>query len=90
MHLCTFSFAIPTDTVASYLIIISTHSQVPEVPIVPEVMIFGFAGSFFGLLLSPYCPRFRLPCTTSTDTCFVDAACIHQTNKVLMQRGQQG
>jgi len=59
-------------------------------PLGPWVMIFGFAGSFFGLLLSPYCPRFRLPCTTSTDTCFVDAACIHQTNKVLMQRGING
>jgi hypothetical protein len=44
-------------------------------------MLFGFLGTLLGLLLSPYVSCFN------RDMCFVDAACIHQTNKTLMQRG---
>ena len=50
-------------------------------PQCPQVMIFGFFGSFLGLALSPYLSMGK------RDMCFVDAACIHQTNKALMQRG---
>lgn len=40
----------------------------------------------FGMILSPYCPS---PCG-SVDMCFIDVACIHQTDKKLMQRGIRG
>ncbi|CAL1158856.1 unnamed protein product [Cladocopium goreaui] len=53
-------------------------------PLGPWVMLFGFLGTLLGLLLSPYVSCFN------RDMCFVDAACIHQTNKTLMQRGING
>ncbi len=50
----------------------------------PWIMVFGLVGTFTGLLLSPYRPG------QQGDVCFIDAACIHQTNIDLMQRGIQG
>jgi len=57
-----------------------------DCPLGPWSMVFGSFGTLFGLLLSPYCPS---PCR-SVDMCFIDAACIHQTDKQLMQRGIRG
>lgn len=53
-------------------------------PTGPWIMIFGLVGTFMGLLLSPYRPG------QQGDVCFIDAACIHQTNTELMQRGIRG
>jgi len=52
-------------------------------PTGPWIMIFGLVGTFMGLLLSPYRPQ-------QGDVCFIDAACIHQTNIELMHRGIRG
>ena len=54
-------------------------------PLGPWVMIFGSFGIILGLLLSPYCPRCK-----PSDMCFIDAACVHQTDPNLMKRGIHG
>lgn len=56
-------------------------------PVGPWAMIFGFLGTCLGLFLSPYC-SFR--CQRAADLCFIDAACIHQTDAALMHRGIRG
>ena len=60
--------------------------SLPEVcPLGPWVLIFGSFGTVLGLLLSPYCPRCK-----PNDMCFIDAACVHQTDPNLMKRGIHG
>ena len=54
-------------------------------PLGPWVLIFGSFGTVLGLLLSPYCPRCK-----PNDMCFIDAACVHQTDPNLMKRGIHG
>ena len=49
------------------------------------VAVFGAFGALVGLALSPYCPRCQ-----PMDTCFIDAACVHQTDEELMKRGIHG
>ena len=48
-------------------------------------MILGTFGTLVGLMLSPYCPRCK-----PMDTCFIDAACVHQADETLMKRGIHG
>eukprot|EP00435_Cladocopium_sp_Y103_P027697 s4619_g6.t2 len=58
-------------------------------PVGPWAMIFGFLGTCLGLFLSPYCSFPGSRCQTA-DLCFIDAACIHQTDAALMHRGIRG
>jgi len=48
-------------------------------------MILGTFATLVGLVLSPYCPRCK-----PMDMCFIDAACVHQTDEELMKRGIHG
>ncbi|CAJ1399706.1 unnamed protein product [Effrenium voratum] len=50
----------------------------------PWSMILGFLGTALGFLLSPYLPRCK------SDMCFIDAACVSQSNEALMTRGIRG
>lgn len=45
------------------------------------IVVFGLLGTIMGLLLSPYRPG------DQGDVCFIDVACIHQTDVELMHRG---
>ena len=48
----------------------------PGCPLGPWVLVGGFLAVVAGLLIAPYLPSF----CTSSDLCFVDAACIHQAD----------
>ncbi|CAJ1399707.1 unnamed protein product [Effrenium voratum] len=50
----------------------------------PWSMILGFLGTALGFLLSPYLPRCK------SDMCFIDAACVSQSDEALMTRGIRG
>ena len=51
-------------------------------PIGPWMLILSAAGTILGLICSPYLPHCR-----ARDRCFVDVACIHQADEVLMKEG---
>lgn len=55
----------------------------PGCPLGPWVLVGSFLAVVAGLLIAPYLPSF----CTSSDLCFVDAACIHQADPEKKQAG---
>jgi len=62
-------------------------SDPPEVPMAPWAMTFGFLASILALVVSP---TFELESCRKQSLCFLDIACVHQTDAELRERGVYG